>query len=261
MPNILIQENLKPLYPDLIWAKPENRNNAGKILLIGGNEYDFKNIASIYEYLLTAKVGSIKIIFPDILKKEIKVDSDVGIFLPSNRSGSFSQKALAELMDYSSWPDSIILGGDFGKNAETRLLFERFLDKTKQPKIVFVNDSAPFIPQTISNNLNIIIQPLPIIQKFFLSITHQTTLNLQDNPNQIYQKLIELNKIYNQPLVSLLDDNIIFIYNQKIVITKLSNPVDPLQIFNKLSAFICFYISIYENSIFEAIISGIYNSI
>ena len=253
----IIQEQNKPLYPDLIWSKPENKNNAGKILIIGGNQYEFKNIASIYEYLIKAKVGSIKIILPDILKKQIKLDPEVGIFLASNRSGSFSQKALLELIEYSSWADSVILGGDFGKNAETRLLFETYLEKNNN-NFIFTNDSANFIPKTSSNNTEIIVQPLNILQKFFLSITHQVTLNLQDNPDQIYQKLAELNKIYNQPVVSLINNNVLFVYNQKIVLTKSINPIDQNQIFNKLTSYVSSYTAIYKDNIYEAIVSGIY---
>ena len=35
------QTSSKPLFPELIWSRPENRQLAGKLLIIGGNLHGF----------------------------------------------------------------------------------------------------------------------------------------------------------------------------------------------------------------------------
>ena len=35
------KQGTKPLYPDVIWSKPENKQAAGKLLIIGGHAYGF----------------------------------------------------------------------------------------------------------------------------------------------------------------------------------------------------------------------------
>ena len=44
-------------------------------------------------------------------------------------SGSFSQKALGDLLSLSSWADNVLLAGDLGRNSETAILLEKYLSK------------------------------------------------------------------------------------------------------------------------------------
>jgi NAD(P)H-hydrate repair Nnr-like enzyme with NAD(P)H-hydrate dehydratase domain len=37
--NWLKQTSDKPVFPDLLWSRPENRKYAGKLLIIGGNKH------------------------------------------------------------------------------------------------------------------------------------------------------------------------------------------------------------------------------
>ncbi|MEK7603442.1 MAG: hypothetical protein AAB459_04355, partial [Patescibacteria group bacterium] len=52
-----------------------------------------------------------------------------GEFAPSTPSGSFSQKALDTWMELAAWSDGVLLAGDIGRNSETAILIEKFLQK------------------------------------------------------------------------------------------------------------------------------------
>ena len=47
----------KPLYPDIEWNKPERRDQAGKLLIVGGNKLGFSAAAEAYQTAKDAGVG------------------------------------------------------------------------------------------------------------------------------------------------------------------------------------------------------------
>ncbi|HET6924541.1 MAG TPA: hypothetical protein VFH39_01775 [Candidatus Saccharimonadales bacterium] len=117
----------KPLFPELEWSRPENRNQAGKLLIIGGNAHGFAAPGEAYGEATKAGIGSTRVVLPQ------RVKSLVGSVLPdvdyamSNPSGGFSQLALNDLLMWADWADGVLLAGDFGRNSETAILLEKFL--------------------------------------------------------------------------------------------------------------------------------------
>ena len=91
------RQDKKPLFPEIEWNKPERRDQAGKLLIIGGSAGNFRAVALAYEAALKAGIGQVKVLVPDSLKKMIPpIITDI-IFAPSNISGSFSMDAEANL--------------------------------------------------------------------------------------------------------------------------------------------------------------------
>lgn len=173
----------KPLFPDLLWSRPENASFAGKLLIVGGNLYGFNNPAKAYEESKKAGIGVARVLLPDALQKTfsavtramqadaaqedrekrpepyIKYGEDasqqdaavmrrqhressssarsssgvvhevVWEYAPSTPSGSFSQRALGELLPMAAWADAVLLSGDLGRNSETAILLEKLADK------------------------------------------------------------------------------------------------------------------------------------
>lgn len=115
-----------PLFPDLLWSRPENKAYAGKLLIVGGNAHGFAAPAEAYAAAMKAGIGTARVILPDQLQKTVGRNFPAGEYAPSTPSGSFSQKALAELLDTAKWADAILLAGDFGHNSETAILLEKF---------------------------------------------------------------------------------------------------------------------------------------
>ena len=67
------QEQSKPLFPDIEWNKPERRNQAGKMAIIGGNKLGFLAVADSYQEALKTGVGEVRVLLPDALKKSVLI--------------------------------------------------------------------------------------------------------------------------------------------------------------------------------------------
>ncbi len=119
----------QPLFPDLLWSRPEHKKQAGKLLIVGGNAHGFAAAAEAYSTAVTAGIGTARAALPDSLQKTVGRIFEAGEYAPSTPSGSFSQKALAELLAMGGWADGVLLAGDFGRNSETAILLEQLLAK------------------------------------------------------------------------------------------------------------------------------------
>lgn len=119
----------QPLFPDMQWSRPENRMHAGKLLIIGGNLHGFAAPAEAYGESLEAGVGASRVMLPDKLMRTVGKVFPEAEYAPSTQIGSFAQNALGEFMTAAEWADGILLAGDFGKNSETAIVIESFLQK------------------------------------------------------------------------------------------------------------------------------------
>jgi hypothetical protein len=119
----------KALFPELLWSRPENRRHAGKLLIIGGNGYEFKAPANAYGDALDAGVGSAKVLLPSSMQKVVHDIFPEAEFAPHTPSGSFARIALAQVLDLADWADAVLLAGDLGRNSETAILLESLLSK------------------------------------------------------------------------------------------------------------------------------------
>ena len=136
-----------PLFPDLLWSRPENRRQAGKLLIIGGNGYEFKAPANAYGDALDAGVGTAKVLLPDSMRKVVSDIFPEAEFAPTTPSGSFSRLALAPMLDLAEWADAVLLAGDLGRNSETAIVLESFLSKY-HGQLILTKDSANYFLDT-----------------------------------------------------------------------------------------------------------------
>jgi hypothetical protein len=127
--NWLRQTADKPLFPDLLWSRPENKRQAGKLLIIGGSVDGFAAPASAFSAATKAGVGIVRVLLPDSTRKVLGTSFAEAEFTPSTPNGSFSRQALAQLLENAEWADGVLLAGDFGRNSETAILLDSFLDK------------------------------------------------------------------------------------------------------------------------------------
>jgi hypothetical protein len=119
----------KPLFPDLQWSRPEHTQQAGKLLVIGGNAYGFAAPAEAFQAAEKAGIGTARVLLPDSLQKTVGGQFLAGEFAPSTPSGSFSKLALSELLANANWADGVLLAGDTARNSETAIVLETFLAK------------------------------------------------------------------------------------------------------------------------------------
>lgn len=119
----------KPLFEDLLWSRPETKRARGKLLIVGGHSQGFTAPAQAYSESVEAGIGSAHIILPSHVQKLLPNSFSEMEFVPSTPSGSFARQALADLLDGASWADAVLLAGDFGRNSETAILLEQFVQK------------------------------------------------------------------------------------------------------------------------------------
>jgi hypothetical protein len=118
-----------PLFPDLLWSRPENRQHAGKLLIIGGNLHGFAAPAEAYQISMQAGIGTARVLLPDALQRTVGRAFEAGEYAPSTPSGSFNQQALSEFLSFGQWADGILLAGDLGRNSETAIALEKLAEK------------------------------------------------------------------------------------------------------------------------------------
>lgn len=117
-----------PSFPDVIWSRPENPNGAGKLLIIGGSDGNFADVARCYTDAESSGAGTIFLLVPNALSKITKHIPFIH-YAPHNPSGSFARQALSDFLDLSSRVDGVLIAGDLGRSSETSLLLEDFLSK------------------------------------------------------------------------------------------------------------------------------------
>lgn len=181
----LSQTKDKPLFPELEWSRPENKMQAGKLLIVGGNLYGFAAPAEAYATAAQAGIGTARVLLPDALQNTVGRVLENGEFAPSTPSGSFSQKALGELLSYSSWADATLFAGDLGRNSETAILLEKFLAKSPLA-VTLTKDAVDYVtsaPHTTLNRQNTLLvlslsqlQRLGIAAKFITPISFSMDL-------------------------------------------------------------------------------------
>lgn len=131
----------KPLFPDLLWSRPENKTHAGKLLIVGGNAHGFAAPAEAFMEAGNAGAGSVRVMLPEAIRKVAGAILPEVEFAPSTPSGSFSQRATAEILDTGTWADGLLLAGEFGHNSETAILIEAIVSKHKG-QITLVKDAV-----------------------------------------------------------------------------------------------------------------------
>ena len=124
------QTKSAPLFPELEWSRPENKLQAGKLLIAGGSAHGFAAPAEAYAESVRAGIGTARALLPQAIQKIVGIIIDTAEYAPSTPSGSFSQKALAEFLTESAWADGVLFAGDLGRNSETAIMLEKFLHKS-----------------------------------------------------------------------------------------------------------------------------------
>ena len=141
----------KPLFPDILWSRPEHAAQAGKLGIVGGNVHGFAAPAEAYQAASKAGVGTVRVLLPNSLQKTVGRVFEAGEYAPSTPSGSFSQLALSDVLELGEWANAVLLAGGFGHNSETAILLEKVLEKHKG-QLSLAGDTVDYFlakPQTL----------------------------------------------------------------------------------------------------------------
>lgn len=223
------QTSEKPLFPDIEWAKPEQRAQAGRLGIIGGNKLGFMSVAESYETALKTGAGEVKILLPDILKKSIPASITDVIYAPSNQSGSLSQDSISEMKALGEWASGILLIGDSGKNSETAILYEDFINNYHGP-ITITRDAIDLLKNSTANlverpNTTLVIS-FAQLQKLFQSVYYPKVLTFNMQLTNLVEAIHKFTITYPISLAVFFQDKLLVASSGKVTSTPYGSPMD-----------------------------------
>lgn len=200
----------KPLFPDLLWSRPQNKNQAGKLLIVGGNVHSFAAAAEAYTEAVKAGIGTARVLLPDSLQKTVGKVFEAGEYAPSSASGSFGQKALAEMLAMAEWGDATLLAGDFGRNSETAILLEKFTDKY-QGQLTITHDALDYFTKwdsILSRDKTLLVMSFAQLQKIAKIARFTTAFTYKMDFLHLVDALHEFSTHYQVSTIVKRDDKI-----------------------------------------------------
>ncbi len=205
IPDYFLQQTDKPLFPDLLWSRPETKHGAGKLAAIGGQANEFIQVAESYAAAEKHGAGIIRVVMPESTRSFTKMLPNIE-YAPSNPSGSFAQTALSELIDLGLWSDATLLAGNLGRNSETSLMLEKLITKLSN-RIIISPDAQQSIdinPQELLSSQNLVyVNSYEAFQKVGIALKLQTPITSSAGNLEFAQILHELSKAYPALIVIL----------------------------------------------------------
>lgn len=219
------QTPAKPLFPDLQWSRPENRLFAGKLLIVGGNVHGFTATAEAYGTAEKAGIGTTRVLLPDVLKKTVGRIFPPAEYAPSTPSGSFSQRALGELLPMGAWADGVLLAGDLGRNSETAILLEKFVT-TYSGQVTMTRDAADYFtssPRLILDRADtLLVISFAQLQKLAVEANYPLAFTFDMDLLHLIDQLHEFSLHYSLAIIVRHLDNIVVAINGEVSTTKLA---------------------------------------
>lgn len=223
------QNEKEPLFPDILWSKPEQKNIAGKLGIVGGNSLGFAAVANAYKAASDAGIGEVKLVLPESLKKSL--GSLPGVeFAPTNPSGSLGKDALPQLKALNKETDGLLLIGDAGRNNETQTLYETFLREVSNHPITISRDAIDLLMGVmneivIRDNILLVLS-FSQLQKIFQAVYYPIVLIHSMQNTKLVEALHKFT-ISNQVSIVVFHDDLLIIASRgEVVSSQFTHPTD-----------------------------------
>lgn len=222
------QEADKPLFPDIEWSKPEQRSQAGRLGIIGGNKLGFAGVAEAYSAALSAGVGEVRVLLPDVLRKTIPTTITDTVFGMSTPSGSLSKDATIEMQTLGGWAQQVLLIGDAGRNSETAIAYEHFLqDYTGQ--LTITRDAVDLIKNStrliVERPNTLLVVSFAQLQKLFQGVYYPKILTFSMHLASLVEALHKFTITYPTSIMVLHKDYLIVAHSGEVTTTEWQNPM------------------------------------
>jgi NAD(P)H-hydrate repair Nnr-like enzyme with NAD(P)H-hydrate dehydratase domain len=217
-----------PLYPDAQWNKPEQRSLAGRLGIIGGNKLGFAGVAESYGTALKAGVGEVRVLLPDVLRKTIPPTITDALFSATTPSGSLGRKALVDMKALGEWSQQILLIGDAGRNSETAIVYDDFLQQYAGP-LTISRDALDLIKnnsQMIVERPNtLLVVSFAQLQKLFQSVYYPKVLTFSMQLTNLVEAVHKFTITYPICIMVLHKDFLIIAKDGQVTTTAWENPM------------------------------------
>lgn len=222
------QTQAKPLFPDLEWSKPERRDQAGRLAIIGGNKLGFAAVASAYSDALQTGIGQCRVVLPEALKKAIPTNITDTLFVPTNPSGGMAKDGLPQMQATAAWADMLLLIGDTGRNSETAIALEELLQSTSKPTVV-TRDAVDLLKSSselmLTRDDTLLVVSFAQLQKLFQAVYYPKILTFSMQLTNLVEALHKFTITYPATIAVLHSENFIVAHNGNITTTPWQNPM------------------------------------
>lgn len=217
-----------PLYPDIEWNKPEQRAQAGRLGIIGGNKLGFAGVGESYSIVLEAGVGEVRVLLPDVLRKTVPAAITDALFAPTNPSGGLSRDALGEMKALGSWSTGILLVGDAGRNSETAILYEDFI-REYSGQLTITRDAFDLLANTLDLVVDrpdtLLVVSFAQLQKLFRSVYYPKVLTFSIQLQQLVENLHKFTITYPVTIMAFHQDHLVVAHSGDVTTTPWENPM------------------------------------
>jgi len=217
-----------PLFPDIEWNKPQQKNHAGKLAVVGGNKLGFMAVGEAYTVAKELGAGQVRVVMPDALKRTIPTSITDAYFVPSNTSGGFSREALPELIATCQWADVCLLVGDSGRNSETAAALETLLS-SHPGHIVITRDAVDLIrpaSATLVNRPNTtLVLSFAQLQKLFQAVYYPKILSFSMQLMQLVDTVHKFTLTYPVTIVTFHQSQLIIAQDGEVVTQEFDEPM------------------------------------
>lgn len=217
-----------PLFPDIEWNKPEQKNHAGKLAVVGGNKLGFVAVGDAYGVAKELGAGYVRAVMPDALKRTIPTSITDAYFVASNNSGGFSREALPELQAACHWADVCLLVGDSGRNSETAMAFESLLS-SYGGHIVITRDAVdllrPASASVVARDKTTLVMSFAQLQKLFQSVYYPKILSFSMQLMQLVDTLHKFTLTYPVTIVTFHQSQLITAHAGEVITQEFDQPM------------------------------------
>lgn len=221
------QQSGKPLYDEVLWSKPERRDQAGRLTIVGGNSRGFWAVAAAYQVARRTGVGEIRVIMPDALKAklpaQVRLQMDDLLLVPSNPSGGMALAAEKYLDVAAAWSGNMLFIGDSGANSETAQLLQKFLadEDYHDTTVTVARDAVDLVVYDAESVLNrpkcCLVVSLAQFQKLARAVFYPRMITFSQGIKQVAETLHKFTITYPATIVLFHDDNLIVAQGGRVV--------------------------------------------
>lgn len=225
-----LKQSDTPLFPELEWNKPERRDQAGRLLLIGGNTHALSAPAMAYAQARASGIGDVKVVLPDKTRALIDRKTVDAVFLKSTPSGELAQNNINELLEYALWANTILLTGDVGRNSQTSILLEDIL-RSFSDRAVITKDAIESLASAtkvlFERERTTLVVSFSQLQKLLQNYKYQSPLHFTMGIVQLVEFLQDLTANTRPTIITLHNNQFIVADNGRVVTTKIVDENQP----------------------------------
>ena len=217
-----------PLFPDVEWNKPERRDHAGKLGIMGGSSLSFATVADSYATSKDAGAGEVRVLLPDTLRRTVPPSMTDVTFGKATASGGLATDARAEVLSLQAWADTLLLCGDAGKNSQTAIIYEELVTSAEQP-IVVTRDAVDLLQnsaQSILDNPHVVyVLSFSQLQRLFRAVYYPKMLTFSMQLVQLVETLHKFTLTYPVSIMTLHAEQLLIAHGGEVVTQPWNEPL------------------------------------